>query len=366
VRSGAAGNRRIVSNIVEFPDQTDIEAAARKWLIRLDGDAALSAAEIAALREWSARSPAHRAELKRLSKFWGSANVLTQLAVPLQRPRGGLALGGVWRDASTGGRVAAGLALVCLSLTAVLWWRSAGIARNGVYATSIGQQQKLALVDGSSMQINTDSQVRVEYEDHVRKIRLLRGEAFFTVAPNVRRPFLVFAASNVVRAVGTAFAVRLQGSDVDVTVTHGQVDVGAGADAASAGAAPGGAAGPALPTRRVSLKAGQTASFAGMGTGVAAADLRELSEPELRRRLSWHEGYLVFTGQPLGDVVAEVNRYSSVTLEIADPKLASLAIGGRFKVGDLEAVCGVLQSNFGIQTVRTDDQHIQLRAAPHR
>jgi transmembrane sensor len=354
-RWGAAATRRM-GNIIEFREQDDVAAEARKWLIRLDGDAVLSAAEIAALREWTARSPAHRAELKRLSKFWGSANVLTQLAVPLQRPHARSLVGGAWWGSRPPIRLIAGFALVCSSLIAVLWWHSPRIASNGVYATSIGQQQKLTLADGSSVQINTDSQVQVAYDDHVRKIRLLRGEALFTVTPNTRKPFLVFAAANVVRAVGTAFVVHLQGADIDVTVSHGQVDV------ASAGASPS----QQLPAPHISLKAGQTGTFGSTHADPVAADLRELSAPELNRRLSWREGYLVFTGQQLGEVVAEVNRYSSVRLEIADPQLATLAIGGRFKVGDLDAVCDVLQSNFAIQAVRIDDQHIQLRPALHR
>ena len=156
----------------------------------------------------------------------------------------------------------------------------------------------------------------------------------------------------------TAFAVTLQGSDVRVTVAKGRVDVGAGedgvvsADAANARDIP-------LVHPHASLEAGQTATF-GDGTAV---NTHEISVPELTRQLSWHEGYLVFSGQPLDEVVSEVNRYSAITLEIADPKLRTLSIGGRFKVGDLEAVCDVLQSNFGIRVDRVDDRHIQLRLA---
>ncbi len=76
--------------------------------------------------------------------------------------------------------------------------------------------------------------------------------------------------------------------------------------------------------------------------------------------MAWHEGYLVFSGEPLSEVVEQVNRYSPVTLHIADPKLATIAVGGRFRIGDLDAILDVLRANFGIQSSRIDERDIQL------
>jgi transmembrane sensor len=346
----------IVKNGGEFSAPATIQREAREWLIRLDGDSPLAADETAAFREWLDRSRAHRAELQRLSAFWNRANILTELAVPLQREDVGRSSGTGWR-LGIGARTAAA-AVVCITIAFAAWWLKPAVARNGMYATAIGQQQTLSLADGSTIAINTDSQVQVDYSDPLRKIRLLRGDAFFTVAPNTRRPFEVFAANDVVRAVGTAFAVSLQGVELSVTVSKGQVDVATN-DARPESAGATSAQSPSLSHPLASLKAGQTATFG----RALAIEAHEISAPELRRRLSWHEGYLVYSGQPLNEVVAEVNRYSPVTLEIADPKLKTLAIGGRFKVGDLEAVCDALQSNFGIRIVRVDDRHIQLRLA---
>jgi transmembrane sensor len=338
--------------------QASIQQQAREWLIRMDGDAPLSADEFAALRKWAARSPAHQAELQRIAMFWNRANVLTELAVPMKRQGGADSPSSGWVPYGFGLRSLGAAAMVCVAVGVAVWWFNPGVTANGTYATAIGRQQTLSLEDGSTVQVNTDSQVEINYEEHLRKVRLLRGEAFFTVAPNSRRPFEVFAASGVVKAVGTAFAVSLQGSDVRVTVAKGRVDVGA--DEAGVASAHGVTL-QDLPLAHphASLKAGQTATF-GDGTAV---NTHEISAPELTRRLAWHEGYLVYSGQPLDEVVSEVNRYSAITLEIADPKLRTLSIGGRFKVGDLEAVCDVLQSNFGIRVDRVDDRHIQLRLA---
>jgi len=347
-----------VTNVVEFEARAAVERQAREWLVRLDGDSPLSDTEVDALREWLSRSSSHREELTRISKFWEQANVLTDLAVPLNR---GSAQRGGRRRAMQVGFVAATVAFG--SAVLLSWWlqRSTGAA-NGTYGTAIGQQQTILLPDGSSIQLNTDSQVQIDYGSRLRRIRLLRGEALFAVTPQPTRPFDVYAANGIVHAVGTAFSVHLDGSRLDVTVTKGIVDVSeiggaeitANSDASYIGRS----------TRRLGqLKAGQTAIF---GSDTQRIAVRELADPELRRRMAWHEGYLVFSGEPLSEVVEQVNRYSPVTLYIADPKLAPVAVGGRFRIGDLDAILDVLRANFGIQSSRIDERHIQLERGQPR
>jgi transmembrane sensor len=216
-----------MSGVFGSTEEGSLKREAYEWLIRLDGDAPLDAEETKALHAWMRRSEAHSAELKRLAGFWSRANGLTELAVPLQTleeieaPRTSVR---AVRHSRLAWIVVAG-ALACVMIGFGLLRVMPSKNANGTYGTAVGQQQSLALADGSSIEINTDSQVQVEYSDHLRKIRLLRGEAFFTVAPNPERPFEVYAASGVVRAIGTAFAVSLQGSDVSVTVTKGEVAV---------------------------------------------------------------------------------------------------------------------------------------------
>jgi transmembrane sensor len=341
-------------NILDFETPESVEREAREWLIRLDGDAPLSASENQSFQRWVTRYPSHRVELERLSKFWQSANVLTELAVPLKRA-----------SAQTPNRartfiVAASVILV--SAIGVLWWWHADYSANGTYRTLTGQQQTIALPDGSSIELNTDSLVRVDYAGNSRTIRLLRGEALFSVAHSTWRPFDVYAGGTVVRAVGTAFSVQLAGGDVNVVVTKGVVDV-----AELATGRPNG--GTNVPNAQLSrhslgkLKAGQTTTFAGPALRIA---IQDVPPPELERRLAWHDGYLVFSGESLSEVVRQVNRYSEVSLEIADPKLASIAVGGRFKIGDLDAVLDMLHRNFGIESDQIDDHNIRLGATRHR
>jgi transmembrane sensor len=347
-----------VSNVVEFEAQASIERQAREWLIRMDGDEPLTADEIHALREWMQRSVLHRQELERICKFWRESNVLTELAVCLESDGQRRA-----RSRNRWARTFAIAASALLASVSLAWWFAQGSVWmvNGNYRTTIGEQKVIALSDGSSIQLNTDTQVHVAYDSHSRVIRLLRGEALFSVMPDPNRAFEVYAADSVVRALGTAFAVHLDGGKVDVTVTKGAVDVAeVGLELSEAREEP-----VSDSPRRSSLgqlKAGETIRVGSMSDHV---QVRMLAEPDLNRKMAWQEGYLAFSGEPLSEVVEQVNRYSLVTMEIGDPKLASIPVGGRFRIGDLDAVLDALETNFGIHAHRLDEHNIKLEPA-HR
>lgn len=338
-----------MTKIVEFEARSSIESQARDWMVRIDGDEGLTPAEHEALQEWLARSPLHREELKKYSKFWQQADILTELAVPLQRKAHERAMR-AWRWPL----LSAALATLA-SVTFALWWFRSPVAPvTVVYSTPVGKVERVSLADGSTIQLNTNSEVQVAYDHHLRRIDLRRGEALFEVTRDAQRPFEVFAAHGVVRAIGTAFAVRLKGSELDVSVTEGVVEL-ARVDAGEAGSG-------AAPASRAlaRLKAGQTTT---LREGAALPDIEDTGEREMRRRLSWHEGYLTFADQPLSEVVEQVNRYSPVTLTLADPQLSSVKVGARFRIGDLDAVLDVLQTQLELTATRIDDRTIRLESA---
>lgn len=351
-----------MNNIHKFSNRGAIEAEAREWLIRLDGDTPLSDEETAALWEWAGRSPAHRQELKRISRFWDNANILTELAIPLHgNPvRGGFT--GAVTGFFTGHRVAATAAVFLLTigiaLSSWLTLPEQDMTSNGIYGTAIGQLRTVALPDGSAIQINTDSQVQVDYGATVRKIRLLRGESLFEVTPDPDKPFEVYAGVNMVRAVGTAFSVRLTGNVVKVTVAEGKVEVvtvnnesiGSGNDDDPDNRP--------VPERLGFLEHGQSATFSN-----TISEFHTLAQREVDQQLAWRNGFLSFSGEPLKEVVREINRYTPKTLEIADPALENIQVGGRFRADDLEAMLEVLETSFGIRISRIGDQRILLRAA---
>ena len=363
-----------MSNIHAFIDRETIEQEAREWLIRLDGDDEPSSAQITELRTWVARSAAHRDELLRISEFWDDANILTELSIPLATTQASTSQSTPENKSrktfnsllaplfafNRYSAIAASLMLaVTLGLFSVLGPQPSN-ATNGIFVTAIGDIQQHKLVDGSLLKINTDSQVQVDYSDGIRKIRLLRGEAHFQVSHNADWPFEVYAGKRRVKAIGTAFSVQLNTDSVKVLVSEGRVDIAASVEQQQ------------RLEKIGSLSYAQQATFSNREISQIAAqektaviqEIDTLAKPELSRQLAWREGYLAFDGDPLSQVVEEINRYLPTTIEIADPAISQLRIGGRFKVGQLEDVFDVLESSFGIQVSHIDDQHIQLRLQP--
>lgn len=348
-----------MTNIKPFQRHDDIMEEARAWVLKFNSDQAPTAADISQMREWASRSPAHRAALKEAEDFWCEAELLAQLAVPLHKKAGGGL--GRWINSlvstvtslSQAPALAAPLVLLVSLGLGVFWWSGDGTVGNGTYATAIGEQKSLTLKDHSVLMLDTDSQVRIDYQDTVRHIHLLQGKAHFEVAKNPQRPFEVYAREGLVRAVGTAFSVYLASSEIEVIVDEGRVDLArvkerpADLPVQVASAEP----------NKVfhSLDRGQSARFNKLKQVFA-----ELDDKTLAQELAWRKGVLVFARDPLGQVVAEVSRYTDTQIDIADPDLSALVMGGRFRVGELEALFEVLEIGFGVKVRYINKNHVQL------
>lgn len=358
-----------MDNIYEFADRSQIEDEAWAWLIKLDGDEELNDEAREALAEWMQRSPVHSEELQRASGLWGDANVLTELAVPLSKKTEARVgsrfawLGSIFPDFS-GMRLASAFSVLALSVVLGLWLVGVPmLSSDGLYTTQIGERELITLDDGSVVELNTNSQVRVDYSESYRRIRLLRGEAHFDVESNRERPFQVYAGAGMVEAVGTGFVVHLQESDIEVTVTEGRVDlVSVLADVDTMLVE----AGPELVEKNIagsanklgSLDAGQRATFS-----KKIDSLESIDKVELARQLAWRKGWLLFQGEPLEEVVREINRYSTISVEIADPAVRALEIGGQFQVGETHEMLDSLEANFGLKVSWVGDDLVRLSAA---
>lgn len=197
-----------------------------------------------------------------------------------------------------GGAVAAGLGAIVLT------------PHGEHFSTAVGEVRTLPLADGSTATINTASQLTVSLKPEQRQIALENGEAWFEVAHDSSRPFVVTAGDVRVRAVGTAFSVRRHEDGVDVLVTEGQVEIWRGSG-----------------DRKARLSAGER-SFVRENVAqimpVAAGD-------EIERALAWRDGGLALNGEPLSYAVAELNRYNRIQISIEDPVLNRTPIVGYFK-----------------------------------
>ena len=388
-----------MDNLHAFPDRKAIEEEAVTWLIKLDSDKPLTSQENGEFQEWLSRSAVHRESINQLSQFWGN-NVLTELMVPLgksETQRGlwvGLLASWVngWASSLTGSRaIGATVAVTALAVSLMLVFGGQDITQsNGLYVTAVGQQKSIKMSDGSTLQLNTNSQVEVSYNNSYRNIRLIQGQVHFDVAKNPELPFRVYAGSGRVQAVGTAFTVYLKDKDVDVLVTEGRVALAALAPTQTPTLIPistsfeNTAADKNLYSRvdpyvnsaaknlgeldageavTMTLSQNQLGPQTNENTGSVLAPIKIISQEDLKRRQSWRNGLLVFSGEPLEYVVNEISRYTTVSIEITDPQVRLMEIGGRFRVGDVDGMFNALEANFGLHVNRLAYNRVQLSPA---
>lgn len=335
------------------PDPEGVEATAAVWLSLRDRG--MTEAETAGFMRWLQEDARHAEVFNALDRTWRDFNRATafrpagagepdaHLLAPRVRPR-------QRRPMLTGALAAA--AAIALAWVAVREFSGA----RPTAETDIGAFQRLELPDGSVVQLNTDSAVNVRYTDAERRVELVRGEAHFTVAKNSARAFIVSAGGVAVRALGTAFNVRLREQAVEVLVTKGRVQV---SDVAKGVSLLGGPrpAGPPV------LEAGEravitTAPEPAAGSPPPVAVVEPVAPPEIERALAWQERRLEFESTPLAEVVAEFNRYNRHKLVIADPRLASRQFGGAFRADGYEAFVSLLEASFGVAAERGDGRTV--------
>ena len=356
----------------DFPlerEPTPAEQAALAWVIRCDRG--LNAAEQREFDSWVAANPQHR-EL--FAEFGGMWTVLREARAEFIRAetapacneapaRNGRAAGARTRRFWL--PLAAAAALV---FAAMGTWRMT--PRPVTAATAVGAMRTLALPDGSTVELNTDSAVVAAFTAGERRVRLTRGEAYFRVAKDRARPFVVAARGVGVRAVGTEFNVRMRTEGVEVLVTEGRVRVAPGVAAPAESPREEPAADDAHPAGSAEVAAGQrvivpvTAGAARAAPAPAAPlAVASVAADEVQRRLAWHARRLEFSDTSLDEMVAEFNRYHRRKLSVADPALAAMRFGGSFRPDDRAGFVRVLRDNFGIVAEERASETL-LRARP--
>ena len=345
----------------------DIEQQAADWLLRLDTEQGPSQAELKRLRAWVERSPAHREQFKRLTQYWHCTTLPADLSFsPANSSESeatkATSVSAFQRLFSSGWRGTAILG-TALSLTAALAMgllmdNSSGISGNGIYETRTGEQNSITLVDGSVIQLNTGSRIHVNFVDNQRTVSLMAGEVHFEVAKDTTRPFIVKAREGLVRAVGTAFTVRLQPQALKVVVAEGKVALATSLDK------PNSDNNTAETVKRAVdrgyLVEGQTVDFVPEADKGLGNEIQQLKQDDLDQQLAWRRGMLLFAGEPLSEVIAEVNRYTSIDIKIIDAQIADIRIGGHFKVDETDAMLQALEMSFGIQVTRPSDNTVHL------
>lgn len=300
----------------------EIEAAAAAWAVRA-ATRPLTEDEQLQLDQWLAHSSRHLGAYVRAQAIWSDTDRVAALDETSRSDLPDV------RPPIRWGRFA-----MAASVAVALIGGGVGYDQlAGRVTTSRDEVRRLVLEDGSVAVLNGDTALQVRYDRGERRVILRRGEALFEVRHGDTRPFLVSAEDVTVRAVGTKFAVGLEGDDVEVTVEEGEVAVAEGTPRAV----------PRLVRRNEQLVAAATGARRAM-----------LEPDEVERRLAWRQGLLVFDGQSLGRATEEVNRYSRVPVTIDDPTLARAEFVGVFRIGDGRAFAHAAAQAFNGQVQERD------------
>lgn len=333
---------------------TQIAEEAAEWFVELQEGESPSHT-LANFSRWLRTSPQHVHAYLRLAAFWEEADLLRRPVQDLESIALRIANGSevvALRAGSApavklaarprrraGWAVAATVGIASLVVATLAWMRA---DMGAIHATEVGEQRSLTLEDGSVLQLNARTRVRIRFSEAQRRVELLEGQALFEVAKQAARPFVVIAGDASVRAVGTQFDVYRKSSGTVVTVLEGQVAVTSGAHAPSP-ARPGSRIEPERPGRHdaVLLEAGQQVI-------VTPAAILEPRSTDLEVAMAWTRKKLVFESAPLSEVVAEFNRYNSRVLLIDDPLLGEVRITGEFNPADVDHLVEFLRERFAV------------------
>jgi transmembrane sensor len=311
------------AHIAEPESAIRIEERAAEWLLSRQDARNWSEADQGELDAWLAQSFAHQVAFYRLEATLDRAERLRALGPSLRFPQG------VWPMML---KVAAGLAAV-----AVIGFAATGyfLSPPGTpYQTSVGNREILSLYDGSQIELNTDSALRIAQDGTQRKAWLDKGEAFFQIKHDPHRPFVVETGNATVRDLGTKFSLREFPDRLEVMLIEGSASVETRDGSHSAVLKPGDFAVARTDTIRVTRK----------------------SHQQLADKLGWRRGVLMFRYATLAQAAAEFNRYNHTKIVIDDPKVARLTIYGAFAANDVAAFADAAQAYFKLHIENRDGQ----------
>lgn len=344
----------MTSAIPDIEDDTgDPRDIAAAWFSR-ERSGEMTPDDALVLEAWLEADPAHRLAYVEIRQAWAeAAAVRADPQVMAVRER--------WlsshvhrRRRATLRAVAASLMVAVLAGTGLIGWQWANGPRplgDRTFQTALGDQRVVRLPDGTEITLNTDTVLRTRADKDKRLVYLEKGQAFFQVARDPGRPFVVTAAGRTITALGTAFDVRLDEGAFKVTLVEGKVRVEAAAPA-MASATPG----------SQSVKVQATEMVAGSQLIAPDDEQWRLARTNVITETSWTRGQLVFEDRRLAEVVDELNRYSARKIVIADASLDDLPISGTFKVGDADRFVHALEAYRFARRGESTAATVQLRA----
>jgi len=314
-----------------------IDEQAARWAVRLASQP-LPAEEQRQLDCWLQADPRHRGALVRARAHWSD---LDRLAALHRNPVDPQAVAAVWSRMTRRRLIGVAAAAATAVGTGLSWLALRGRTRH--YVSELGEVRRIPLADGSTVLLNTASELMVNIDQRQRHIALIHGEALFQVAPDRSRPFVVLTEAMAVRAVGTAFDVRLEANRLDVTVTEGTVELRQPRAVHTQ---------PQAQRLRVNQRA-----VVDRARGV---EVQEIAAAEAERQLAWRDGVLSFDNDTLAAAAAEINRYNRRQIIVDDAQLASKPIIGRFRTTGIDDFARAAAAALNAQII-VDGARLRLR-----
>ncbi|GAM99876.1 putative iron siderophore sensor protein [alpha proteobacterium U9-1i] len=321
---------------------------ASAWFARMHSDQVMSEDETAFV-EWLEANPQHRKAYEEVAAVWGGLGELR--GDPAMRPL----LSHLSDDVEASPKrgldrrrllQAAAASIGVLGVAGASWFGVSEFAGAETYQTAFGEQRRVALQDGSTLTLNTETKVRVRFTETERRLWLDQGQAYFIVAPDRTRPFRVFVGDEEVRALGTQFEVRRDGDQMKVTLEEGSVAI---IRRASQEVLRADTPAPA----DVVLEMGQQAI-------VAPAEAIQVAVVDTRRMTAWRFGQMALDADRLSYAVTELNRYNTRQIVIDSPELQSLQISGLFQTGSPEAFVEAISAVLPVEVASQDERSIHL------
>ncbi|WP_206239926.1 FecR family protein [Novosphingobium terrae] len=317
------------------PAQTRQEVADF-WVARMDSGS-MSADDEAQLQAWMEADSRNEGLLLRTRATWFSVNVgldekdvapaALPEAAPIRQP--------LWQRRSVlAGAMAASVAGLIARFTLFDPGQS--------YSTRLGEIRRVPLADGSVMTMNSNTDLAVRLEEHARSVNLHQGEAWFEVAKDAQRPFVVTSGQVKARAVGTAFSVRRRDAGVEVLVTEGVVEAWSGSE-----------------QQRIRLAAGERLLM----TDNARIHYGSDQKGDVERALAWRSGMIRLSGTTLADAADEFNRYNKRQLLVTDPEVAGEQMAGQFRFNDPEGFAIAVRNSFNLRVDMSNPAFIKIERA---
>lgn len=329
---------------------------ASDWTARLDRG--LTSDERDSLERWLSIDTKNREVLNRVLEVWNKAESLSRLSSlfpePVSRSERYRPL--LWATAAT---------LATVTFVSVAWVLTYEPVTptiipsplqtvsddQRIIETAVGERQVFTLPDGSVINLNTNTLIEANYSARRRHLTLHRGEASFDVAHDGNRAFVVRARENTVTALGTVFHLELSHDNrLELVVTDGNVIVDVPAAAGPATELP------AQPARKpILVSAGEELTF-----GLENPVVRAIDPVDVKVRLSWHEGRVVFRGETMEQVEQEISRYSNVEFVYLDESIRQEQVGGMYLEGELNEFLENLEANFNVRYQRIGERRVLL------